>query len=204
VVAQAVGFDDEAELGPVEVHLEAVQAAPRLRLREPGPAGQWEEAALELGVGQGECATVQRSPQGRCAGSGGDDIIEGGPERLGIRQVALVGFVDSGFELGPVQPRGNIDERADRGGDGDGMVVRQVVCGECRPAVDHDAGMSSTGTGGDETSISRSFGDRISQSAAAVSWLSAASGPQHRTAAIQRPYMVSCGRPTAYTPRLTR
>src|SRR6266446_3999686 len=52
VVAQPVGFDDEAELGPVEVHVEAVQAAPGLRFREPGPADQWEEAALELGVRQ--------------------------------------------------------------------------------------------------------------------------------------------------------
>jgi hypothetical protein len=112
VVAQAVGFHDQVELRPVEVDLEPVQSAPGLRPRKSGAPGQREKAALELGVGERERATVQRSPQGRGAGSGGDDVIEGGPERLGIRQIALVGFVDRGLELGPIQPRGNVDELA--------------------------------------------------------------------------------------------
>jgi hypothetical protein len=38
VVAQAVGLDDEAEVGPPEVDLEAVDVGAGRRLREPGLA----------------------------------------------------------------------------------------------------------------------------------------------------------------------
>ena len=40
--------------------------------------------------------------------------------------------------------------------------------------------------------------------APALPWLSTAPGPQLSTAAIQWPFRVSPGRPTAYTPRITR
>ena len=59
VIAQAIGLDHQAEVGPVEVDLEAIDAA-GLRLRESGPPGEWQEASLELRVGEHERPPVER------------------------------------------------------------------------------------------------------------------------------------------------
>ena len=50
---------------------------------------------------------------------------------------------------------------------------------------------------GTETSITPDRSRPISQSAAALLWLSTASAPQLSTAAIQRPKRLTLGRPTA-------
>ena len=63
VVAQAVGLDHQAEVGPEEVDLEPVQALARQRQRQAGLLDQRQEAPLELGVGEAEGAPVEQRPQ---------------------------------------------------------------------------------------------------------------------------------------------
>jgi hypothetical protein len=60
VVAQPVRLDHEAEFGPVEVDLEAVQPYTGQWRPEPGHAGQRDEAALERRVGEHKRAPLQR------------------------------------------------------------------------------------------------------------------------------------------------
>jgi hypothetical protein len=104
VIADAVGLDDQPERAPVEVDLEAVDPGARLGQRQAGAAGDREESPLELGVGEGERATVEglaqvggaRSPNG---------IDERGTEGLRIDEVELVGFVDRAFEQVAPQAR---------------------------------------------------------------------------------------------------
>ena len=48
VISQAVGLDDEAQIRPVEVDLEAVQPDPGLRQPQARPPGDPQEEALEL------------------------------------------------------------------------------------------------------------------------------------------------------------
>ena len=64
VIAEAVGLDDEAEIGPVEVDPEAMEPDLGPRLREAGAAGDRDEAALELGVGEKKGAAVEEATEG--------------------------------------------------------------------------------------------------------------------------------------------
>jgi hypothetical protein len=48
VVAQTVALDNQPQLRPVEVHLEAVHDLPGERQRQPGRDGERDQIALEL------------------------------------------------------------------------------------------------------------------------------------------------------------
>jgi hypothetical protein len=80
----------------------------------------------------------------------GDDFIEDGSEVVGIRQAALVGFVDGGLEVVAGEGGRDVDERGDRGGDRDALVLGYVLGIEGGPAVDGKSG-PARGSGGRET-----------------------------------------------------
>jgi hypothetical protein len=61
VVAEAVGFDYQPELGPVEVDLAAVHPCACLGQVQACPPGQGQETPLELRVGEPEGVPVQYS-----------------------------------------------------------------------------------------------------------------------------------------------
>jgi len=63
VVAQAVGLDDQAEVGPVEVDVESVELDLRLGLGQADAAADRPEALLELRVGERERAEVEQLTQ---------------------------------------------------------------------------------------------------------------------------------------------
>ena len=97
VVTQAVGLDDEPELRPEEVDPEAVDVGAGLGERQPGRARQRLEAALELGVGEGEGAAVEQLAQSRetwapC------QRVQLAPQAFGIDEVLSVGLVDRGLQ----------------------------------------------------------------------------------------------------------
>jgi hypothetical protein len=98
VIAKAVRLDDEAELGPVEVGLEPVHDASRLRLRQRCLAHDREEQPFERGVGERERVTVEHLAKD-CDPRPAWKVIQGNSQRLGIDEIELVGLVDCGFEL---------------------------------------------------------------------------------------------------------
>jgi hypothetical protein len=97
VVAPAVGLDDEAEAGPVEVDLEAIDDLFGERGWETGGRGKRPEEDFEFVVGETEGMAVEeraQRPNARLARV----AVEGGAQRIRIDSVALVGLVD-----GPLQ-----------------------------------------------------------------------------------------------------
>lgn len=109
VVAQAVRLDDQAALGPEEIHAEAVHERARLRQAQSGAARKGQEAAFELGVGEDEGVPVEELAQGCDPGPAGY-VIKSIAKYVGLDQVALVRLVDSAFESRPRQNSGQIDE----------------------------------------------------------------------------------------------
>src|SRR5437899_599166 len=97
VVAEAVGLDDQPEVRPVEVDLEAVHPRLRLWLWEAGPACDGEEDALELGGCKDEGEAVEELAQRLRSHSPGP-LIEGRRQRFGVDEVELVRLVDCRFE----------------------------------------------------------------------------------------------------------
>jgi hypothetical protein len=135
VVAQAIGFDDQAQLWPVEVGSEAVDVRAGQRERQPGPAGQREEATLELRVGEGERPAVEDALEGRDARAVGH-LGNAGSEGVGRDQVPLVRLVDRRLDVVARERRGQVDEGPERGGDADTAVGGD---GHAHPAVNDDA-----------------------------------------------------------------
>lgn len=116
VIAQAVGLDDEAEVGPVEVDLEAVDDLFGERGRQAGRGGERAEKDLQVRVREAE-------------GFGGQQRSEGADSRFpplvlervsqfrGVDQVALIGFVHGALQRPRCQAGGEIEQGAhDRGG----------------------------------------------------------------------------------------
>jgi hypothetical protein len=60
VIAQAVGLDHQAEFGPVEVDLEAVDPFAGSRLAESGGPHDRQELALEIGRCEDEGVAVEQ------------------------------------------------------------------------------------------------------------------------------------------------
>lgn len=108
VVAQAVCLDDERQVGPVEVDEEAVDASVRDGSRQVGASGDRQEAPLQLRPGQAERSPVERRAKDADAGPT-DQPFERRPQRLGIDQVAPVGFTDRSLEPVPRELQRKVD-----------------------------------------------------------------------------------------------
>jgi hypothetical protein len=139
VIAQAVGLDDEPEARPEEIDRKSVHPFTRPWPWEAGPAGDRQEAAFELRVGEHERPSVERLAQHAQTGPA-RQLVERRPQAFRIGQVALVGFVDRRLELVAPEARGEIDECADRRGDGNPVLNRHVLGWELGAAVDDDPG----------------------------------------------------------------
>jgi hypothetical protein len=110
----------------VEVDLEAVEAATRLWLGQSGPAGDRQEAALELRVGEGERAPVEHRPQHRDPWAAGVAVERRAQLRRSGKAV-LVGRVDGGLELVASEFSGEIEQCPARAGDGDSVDLLPLV-----------------------------------------------------------------------------
>jgi len=194
VVAQAVGLDDQAEIGPEEVDAKAADDLAGKRERQAGGAREGEEPALELGVGEREGGCVEQVAQHTDARRS-REALERPAQRPRRDQSELVGFVHGALELPGLQPRRQLDERARRrghlhpGARGDSAGPRAPMdahAGPLTPNLARDRDLDWAAPLGPETPQS-----------GALPWLSAAPGSQLSTAAIRRPLRVSSGRPTA-------
>src|SRR5687767_12819636 len=74
VIAKAIGFDDQAELRPVEVDLEAVDVCPGLRGGQASPPGDGQKVTFEFRVRKREGLAVERPSQDAHPGAGCDAV----------------------------------------------------------------------------------------------------------------------------------
>jgi hypothetical protein len=138
VISQAVRLDDQTQLGPVEVDSEPVHDALGLWHGKAGSARDWQEAALELGVGEDEGAAVKGLAEGRHA-SLPAQITEGCPQGLRIDQAARISLPYCPLEAPATQSRCEVNQGANRRGDRDAAVARHVLGTEGSPAVGDDS-----------------------------------------------------------------
>jgi hypothetical protein len=124
--------------------------------------------------------------------------LNGLVELCEVDEAALLGEVKRVLERAAAEPAGQVDEGPDRRGDRDPAVRRRVVrCEGGAPVeVDPSAARASRITG-TVTWMAADPAARSSHAAAALPWLSTASRPAARTAAIHRPSKVSTRWPTA-------
>jgi hypothetical protein len=177
VVAEAVGLDDEAQIGKEEVDLEAVQDLFAERHGKACFHCDWAEEDLKIGVREEEGALVEELAQGLHAGLA-SVVIESGPQRLRVNQVQLVRLVDRA--LTGMQS----------------IVVTFSDASDGRPRTCRPGRLSSHRRR-TLTSIRPFCSFPMPQSAAALRWLNIAPSPEASTPAIHRRFWVSSGHPTA-------
>jgi hypothetical protein len=190
-----VGLHHEAEVGPEEVDLEAVDVHARKGLGEPGAAGNPQEDALELRAGEGERAAVDGGAE-----PGDTWAVWGVVERsaevfepTSFRRSASLSAASSSLR----GRRAAMSMRVQVG------VVTGMPWRLERSAAVREArrwtrmpGWRRLTWAGTTSSSDRRIGLKP-HSAAAESWLIAASGPHARTAAMREPRRLNSGRPTA-------
>jgi len=200
VIPQAIGLDNQTPLGRVEVDPEAIHHSLGLGRREPcrtiGRKRRSSSESVRTNVWRSRI--VRSLPTPRC------------PRRSASADLRVSGSVRSRLSASLIaRSRGPLPRRTARStrvrtGAVRGMPSRFVTSAGFRVrrwAITPPRRRKAPP--GTETSINPGRSPPISHSAAALPSLSTAPGPQDSTAAIQRPCGVSCGRPTAYTPRRT-
>lgn len=120
VVAETVGLDDEAAVGPEEVDSMTAEATLRVGRRQAGIADDGEKATLERVGRPTECLRVEDRLQPTGAGAA-RLLIERRAESVGPDQVEPVGLVHGVFDFVRRQLGREVDEDGDRVGDGDAM-----------------------------------------------------------------------------------
>jgi hypothetical protein len=194
MVAQAVGLDHEAVLGPEEIDAVAAEAPLALGQGQAGGTDDLAELALQRALRATVRLGVEQGAQPGDTWALGV-AAQGGPQCVRLRQAEPVGLVHRLFDFVRRQFGGEVDEDRDRIGEGDSPDIAR------RPEVDSamqaDLAPPAEGSAGTVTSISPPACGLIPQRSAALRWLSCASGPQARVAALKRPSRPTSGRPTA-------
>jgi len=126
VVAKPIGLDDQTEIRPEEIDLEAVDPAPGERQGKPSRFDHGQEASLELGVGEAEAALAEHLPENTDTTLAGK-AFERGEKRFRIRQVEPVCLIDGPLDDSRLISSREIYERAYRAGDRDLVALRHVL-----------------------------------------------------------------------------
>ena len=187
VVPESVGLDDEPEIGPEEVDLEAVDTLPVLGSERPASCAMGQEATLELGVGKDERADgrgsrarhARRVDRG-CGARAGSQLAPGpSRSRLSASLIAASSWLG-------IRPAMSISVQI-------GVVTGIPRASSCRPQSAIAGGaLRCQGCGGGRVRHGSSTAPpwlrpTIPKARRALRWLSTAPGPHRRTAAIQRP-----------------
>ena len=168
----AVEFDDEVVFSVDGVDFVAGDGLVSLGEREAVALEEAGEVVFELGSGGAPLGREAGCAAARVSGEEGGQLLRG-DESLDL------GLVEGSGESFRGEDVGEVDERAERGGDADAVVDGGVWVGG---AVDEDP--LSRCLVGAVTSVGVGQRGTIRHSAAAERWLSTASGPQASTAAI--------------------
>jgi hypothetical protein len=126
VVAKTVGLDHEAELGPVEVHPEAVQHPACLGSGKSGSARDRNKPTFEFRVGEDKGSRIQHAPQRRDAMLP-LHLFERRPQCLRIDEVPLVGFVHGRLDLRSAEAGGQIGKRSNGARDRDAATKSPIL-----------------------------------------------------------------------------
>ncbi len=176
VVGEAVGLDDEAELGPVKVDAVAAEAMLAGRPGKAGGEGDRQEAALERSLGAAEGLRVEEAAEAASAQPG--DWVEEVAKAIGRDEPEMVGRVDRVFEpFVVIEAGGEVDEDRERVADGD--AADEVRRSEAIPAMQADLAAA----------MEHAARHRDLDQAAAL-WPEA---PERRAAAVAEPRLGSTG-----------
>ena len=186
-MAPAVGLDDQPKLGPVEI--DAVRRSRSLRLRQGRLAARTiarnlRSRPVSVRASRPSSRRMQAMP-GLGPSAGNLERRASGSTRSS-RSASLIAC--------STRHSGAHDARSTKGRDGIGHRDRRRPRDDA-PGPDRSAPMRRDARAPDETPWGMTTSDRARaesagakpQSAAALRWLSSASGPQASTAAIQRP-----------------
>ena len=166
----AVGLDDQAARRPVEVDRQAGDHRVDERAREP------------------------REPLGpRACGVRGDDALDRGE----VEEAQPFGTGHRPLELVRGDDLGEIEQRAGRRRDGQGVEDRRLERLERHPVGREPSARPASGRVGIVTSYRPPSRARSLHVAAADPWLSTALGPKASTAAMRRPQVLTAACPTA-------
>jgi len=132
VIAPSVGLDHQAEVGPVEVDLEAVDDLFGERGRETGSCGERAKQDLELAVGEAKGEAVEQSAQWLDARLP-RVVVERLSKGLGIDHVVLVRLVHHPLEPVRRQFRRPVDHGPDRRRDRDSEALGDITLQQAGP-----------------------------------------------------------------------
>lgn len=97
VIVPTVSLDHEAEIRPIEVDLEAVDRLFCRRQLESRCESDWDEEALQLGVGEQEGVAIEQAAEGAYAGLT-RVVLQTVTECLRVDQSTLIGLVDRSLQ----------------------------------------------------------------------------------------------------------
>jgi hypothetical protein len=148
VVAIAVGLDDQAFDGPREVAAAAADLVVGRWLREPRPARQREEHALEVaaGVVLVGCQHGDEIVEPSCAGPA-RSAREGFSDVVGIEAAEVLGSLDGLAQCAAFEGGGEVDDRAGWGREAEVVADEGIEGGE-EHAVGRDLAVLSAVVGG--------------------------------------------------------
>ena len=135
VVAQAVGLDDQMQLWPQEVDLEAVDPDFRLRQWQADVPGQGQEKALEVGASQTEGAAVEPCAQASDAPLARVALERGTKLRWG-KEIEPVRLVDHALHGQPIVAGREVDQGLRRTRHRNAVVEADILPPEAGAAVD--------------------------------------------------------------------
>lgn len=134
MVAEAIGLDDQAEIGPVEVDFDAGDDLFAQGLRKAGRSGDGTEKDLQVGIREEKGVPVEKPAQATHAGLPGK-AGEAFPQFLSVDQVALVGLVDGSLEPSRLELNRQVDEGAGWGRYRNPVAPRHVALCKRWPAA---------------------------------------------------------------------
>jgi hypothetical protein len=125
VIAQPVGLDHKAQLGPKEVDPEAIHMLARERQRKTGLRDKWQKAPLQLRVGETKSAAVEKLSQSRHPRPPGV-CVEGDAQGVRTDQVEPVRLVDCALEGSVIEADRKVNQGEDRLRDRNALMAGDV------------------------------------------------------------------------------
>src|SRR5262249_31591929 len=116
VICQAIGLDDKAQVGPVEVYAAPVQPNLSLGSGQTPATNEPKKTPLELGVGERECRCVEQGPEPSYSRSP-RSVVEHWAQGLGVDELEAVGLANRTLQQRIGQVACQVDQRVDGVGD---------------------------------------------------------------------------------------
>lgn len=146
VVAQAIGLDNQPQVGPEEVDAKAAEVLARERHRKPCLLRERQEEPLELGIGEPKRAPVKQLPQPRNAPAT-PIPLELRAESLRINKIEPIRLIHRPLEPSTIKSRGDVNQGQDWIRHGNADMTDDVSGEQLWSAMDLHFGLAMIGRG---------------------------------------------------------